>query len=198
MADEAGAETKSHLTRALLTPGLLLLAIAGWFWASQTPAGSPILTTTPRPTATVAASAVAEQGLVGLATPWATGGDAPSDAVTTTPPPTPTGAPEPIVVLGPPAGSLFRAGDTVSFYWEWPRPLAGEQRFVLYVAAAGLPVAVAEVDAANLGSVYQAQAAAGAAMSEAGTYQWWVVLEDAATGQTLGQSAPRPIGTVGG
>lgn len=192
---------KGRLARDLALPVVLLLAIGVWFWLSQPRAAAPATLapaqSTPSAAGTSLAATPEARGLEGLATPWAVAG-APGEATAA---PTPTavpGAPEPIALLGPPAGSLFRRADTVSFYWQWPGELAAEQRFVVYIAAAGQPVALAEVVEANLGAVFQAQAPAGSMVDEATQYQWWVILEDEATGTTIGQSAPRTIGFTGG
>ena len=80
-------------------------------------------------------------------------------------------------MLGPPAGSRFRAADAVTFYWSWPDELADGQRFVVYLLDAAERRSLGELDEANLGRAYQLRAAVG----QAGDFPWEVVLEDGAT-----------------
>ncbi len=146
---------------------------------------------------TTAAPAIAEAtpaaagtvGLVGLATPWGAAGLEPTATATVS-----IVAPAAIAVLGPPAGSRFRAADAVTFYWSWPDELADGQRFVVYVLDAGERRPLGEVDEANLGRAYQLRAAVG----QAGDFRWEVVLEDGATGEIIGRSEPRTIAIAGG
>lgn len=187
------------MIRQLITPMLLLLAIAAWFWFAQvTPPGDETTSVpTSSPTVaveTVAAVPQAEPGLPGLATPWAAAGL----EVAATPEATAATPVEPIELLGPPSGSQFGADDTVAFYWRWSGPPAEGQQFVVYVLAAAGQVALGVVDEMNLGQVYHLVAPVGEIVGEAGGYQWLVVLEAEPGGAILGQSESRTIGIVGG
>lgn len=192
-------------------PILLLAAIGGWAWLSWTaaPSVSPPPRTTTASATTVAATdvtsaaataqpaeATAESAamLVGPATPWGAAGLEP--AATAPPATVASGASAPgaIGVFGPPAGSRFRAGDAVVFYWAWPEELAEGQRFVLYLVAAEGRRPLGQVDEANLGRVYQVSAPVG----EAGDFRWEVVLEDGSTGAIIAASEPRAIITIDG
>ena len=191
---QESAQRRSIVT--LVMPLLLLAALGGWYWLSRSvppPAAGP----TPVLSMTTAAPAIAEAtpaaagtvGLVGLATPWGAAGLEPTATATVS-----IVAPAAIAVLGPPAGSRFRAADAVTFYWSWPDELADGQRFVVYVLDAGERRPLGEVDEANLGRAYQLRAAVG----QAGDFRWEVVLEDGATGEIIGRSEPRTIAIVGG
>jgi len=101
-------------------------------------------------------------------------------------------APGAIVLYGPPAGSRFGAGDAVSFYWSWPDALAEGQRFVLYLVSAGERRPLGQVDEANLGRAYHLRVP----VEETGDFRWEVVLEDAATGATIGLSENRAVSII--
>ncbi len=184
----------------LLTPLLLLLAIGGWYWLSQSAAPAPVAPATQpgatplRATATAeqpaVASTAAQQGLIGQATPWGAAGLEPTATAIAT---AAVVAPGAIALYGPPAGSRFGAGDAVSFYWSWPDALAEGQRFVLYLVSAGERRPLGEVDEANLGRAYQLRVP----VEETGDFRWEVVLEEAATGATIGASESRAISIIG-
>lgn len=197
-APESG---RRRLAVNLLTPLLLLVALGGWYWLSRSVALPVVATSsTPSVAATSAAGASAPLndtpaatsqalGLVGLATPWGAAGLEPTATAT-------VGAmvPGTIALFGPPAGSRFRAADVVTFYWSWPDELDDGQRFVVYLLDAAERRPLGELDEANMGRAYQLSASVG----QTGDFQWEVVLEDSATGETIGRSAPRTIGIVGG
>ncbi|MCW5861523.1 MAG: hypothetical protein KIT52_00325 [Anaerolineae bacterium] len=177
-------------------PLLLLLAIGGWYWLSQSVAPAPVAPTpaaATQPGATViveqpsAASTAAPQGLIGQATPWGAAGLEPTATATVA-----VIAPGAIVLYGPPAGSRFGAGDAVSFYWSWPDALAEGQRFVLYLVSAGERRPLGQVDEANLGRAYHLRVP----VEETGDFRWEVVLEDAATGATIGLSENRAVSII--
>lgn len=180
----------------MVTPLVLLAAIAAWAWVSRaaqvslpaTPAAVPAQATQQTPTA-----APGVIGLPGLATPWAVAGMEPL----VSPAATATGPAQPIRLLGPPPGSQFGADDLVSFYWRWPGELEEGQRFVVYVVAGGNRVALGAIDEANMGQAYHLATALGGSVGKTGGFQWLVVLEDAEAATTIGQSEPRPIGIVG-
>ena len=187
---------------SLLTPLLLLLALGGWYWLSRTVAPPPVVTTASVPTAAATRRAATPApsnstpmatgetlGLVGLATPWGAAGLEPTATATAS-----AIAPRASAVFGPPAGSRFRTADAVTFYWSWPDVLADGQRFVVYVVDADERRPLGELDEANLGRAYQLRAPVG----QTGDFRWEVVLEDGATGATIGRSEPRTIAIVGG
>ena len=197
-APESGSR---RLAVNLLTPLLLLVALGGWYWLSRSVAPPVVATSsTPSVAATSAAGASAPLndtpaatsqalGLVGLATPWGAAGLEPTATVT-------VGAmvPGTIALFGPPVGSRFRAADVVTFYWSWPDELDDGQRFVVYLLDAAERRPLGELDEANMGRAYQLSASVG----QTGDFQWEVVLEDSATGETIGRSTPRTIGIAGG
>ncbi len=186
----------------LVIPLLLLLAIGGWYWLSQSVAPAPAvatLATATQPGATplrataiaeqpAAASTAAPQGLIGQATPWGAAGLEPTATATVA-----VVAPGAIALYGPPAGSRFGAGDAVSFYWSWPDALAEGQRFVLYLVSGDERQPLGQVDETNLGRAYQLRVL----VEETGEFRWEVVLEDAATGATIGASENRAISIMG-
>ena len=185
----------------LLTPLLLLLALGGWYWLSRPVAPTPV-TTASGPTTTAATGAATPNlsseataapaqaiGLVGLATPWGAAGLEPTATATVS-----AVAPGAIALFGPPSGSRFRAADAVTFYWSWPDELADGQRFVVYLLDAAERRPLGELDEANMGRAYQLSAPVG----QTGDFRWEVVLEDEATGATIGRSEPRTIAIVGG
>lgn len=183
------------------------LALAGWVWwrGEQPAAGStPPPTTAGAPTvspAAVATEAVAQAavtdtpgdgfGIVaGPATPWAVpGGPGEPTAMPTTAPTLPPAA---ITLLGPPAGSLFRPEDVVSFYWSSPAAPGRGQQFVVYLATAEGQEPLGVVSAANFGQGYQLQAVPGR-VAETGQFSWVVVLQDGSSGTILGASETRAL-----
>lgn len=202
MDDAKTAEpARQRLARTLAVPILLLAALGGWFWLGQQAAPSaPATAVAARPSATTPATrppdappiATAAEMLVGLATPWGAAGLEPT--ATATAAASAVFAPGSIDVYGPPAGSRFRAADAVTFYWSWPDELADGQRFVVYLITVEGRQSLGELDEANMGRAYQLSAPVG----QTGDFRWEVVLEDSATGETIGRSEPRTIGIVGG
>jgi hypothetical protein len=128
----------------------------------------------------------------GPATPWAVPGG-PGE------PPTPTAetvAAEngPAIVLqGPPPGSSFNLGDTISFYWQAAGEVASQRQMTLYIESDGSRAAAGSVTRANLGQGFRLDAVAGDLVDEAGSYRWFVALEDSETGAIIGQSELRPL-----
>lgn len=182
------------------------LALAGWvWWRGQQPAAgaTPPPATAGAPTASSAVKATEEVtieatdvpgdgfGIVaGLATPWAVpGGPGEPTATATTAPELP---PASISLLGPPAGSLFRSVDVVSFYWSSPAAPGRGQQFVVYLDTAEGQEPLGVVSAANFGQGYQLQAAPGS-VGETGQFSWHVVLQDESSGTILGASESRAL-----
>jgi len=185
---------------------LTALALVGWVRlrgempAAAATATAPITLTAPA--ATTATVPVATEagatdtpgdgfGIVaGLATPWAIPGGPGEPTATATTAPTPP--PAAITLLGPPAGSLFRAEDVVSFYWSSPAAPGRGQQFVVYLTTADGQAPLGVVSAANFGQGYQLQAAPGR-VGETGQFSWSVVLQDESSGTILGASETRVL-----
>lgn len=128
--------------------------------------------------------------VAGLATPWAVPGG-PGEP-TATPTTAPTLPPASITLLGPPAGSLFRPQDVVSFYWKAADAPGRGQQFVVYLVTAAGQSPLGVVSAANFGQSYQLQAAPGS-VGETGQLSWFVVLQDESSGTILGASENRAL-----
>lgn len=178
---------------------LLALALSGWVWiadkASQpTPVGVTNHTPEPLPTHDEDVPGDAFGLVPGLATPWAVAGG-PGETPTVESEPT-AAAPVPIPLLGPPAGSIFRMGDTVSFYWSAAGEPTPQQRYGVYLLAGDERVLLGSAVGPNLGQGYQIRATIGDFVVEPGDYSWLVVLEDVDSGTIIGQSKIRPIGLM--
>lgn len=129
---------------------------------------------------------------IGLATPWGVlglDGDTPATAVPT------ADLPEqpPVILLGPPPGSQFREGDMVTFYWDWPGSLREGWAFRLYVGNAGGQTPAGTAEAGNLGTVQQLGVVLGDVAADSGDYQWWVAVEETASGRVIAGSERRAI-----
>ena len=211
---EPGQAKRGRLVVSLLALALFTgLALVGWVWwrGQQPAAGASVTGATPpsatadAPTAaTTAVGTVAEATVavatdvpgdgfgivVGLATPWAVpGGPGEPTATATTAPALP---PASITLLGPPAGSLFRPQDVVSFYWSSPAVPGQGQQYVVYLATADGQTPLGVVNAANYGQGYYLQAAPGS-VGETGQFSWSVVLQDGSNGDILGASESRAL-----
>lgn len=94
--------------------------------------------------------------------------------------PTPT-APLPpdaaIVLLGPPADSLFRLDDAVSFYSAWPVTLPDDQRLVVYIRSDGQDMPLGELEEPNMGNAYRWQENIADFVETAVSIQWLVKLQ---------------------
>lgn len=183
------------------------LALVGWVWwrddqpaagattspvTTGVPTASPVVVGTEAVTGATATDTPGDGfGIVaGLATPWAVpGGPGEPTATATT---IPTLSPVSITLLGPPAGSLFRPEDMVSFYWSSPAVPGRGQQFVVYLATAEGQEPLGVVNGANLGQSYQLQATPGS-VGESGQFSWFVVLQDGSSGTILGASESRAL-----
>ncbi len=135
----------------------------------------------------------------GLATPWAVPGGPGEPTPTPESPAVASGlaGDSPAITLqGPPTGSAFSLGDTISFYWTLDGSAPNGQ-MTLYVEGDAGRAAAGAVARANLGPGFQLSVAAGDIVDEAGTYRWIVVLEDSSTGEIINQSEVRPITIIG-
>jgi hypothetical protein len=137
----------------------------------------------------------------GPATPWAVPGGPGEPTLTAEGPAELTGLPgaSPAIVLqGPPPGSSFNLGDTISFYWQAAGEVAPQWRMTLYIESdGGSRAAAGSVARANLGQGFRLDAVAGDIVDEAGAYRWFVALEDSETGAIIGQSELRPLVVMG-
>lgn len=110
-----------------------------------------------------------------------------------TPLPTATLPPEAqIRLLGPPDGALFRAGDTLTFYWQWPFPLDEGRFFRVVFRSAEGEVTLGEALEPNLGEMFFLQAPVSLLGQTAVAGQWQVQLLTA-SGQLLLSSEPRAL-----
>lgn len=203
MNEETGGERPklpgtTHLLIFLLIVGL---ALAGWIGYSTRALGSaaPAATQTaptqvgPTQVATAAVDAPGDGfGIVaGQATPWAVPGgpgELPTPEATPAPP-----VAVPITLIGPPPDSFFRMGDSVTFYWSSPEPLAPGQQFTVYALADGAQIALGSIAEPNLGLGYQLHVVPGPVTGRPGPFNWSIALEDQASGAIIGQSAVRGI-----
>jgi len=160
---------------------------------TQTASIAGLATSTPQQTDPAAMPAA--RPTIALATPWEVEGGA---AYQTPTPEIAAVTPVPIVLQGPPAESVFRLSDEVSFLWLWPGELEEDNRFVLYVTGGGQTQALGSVNEINLGAGYQLQVPLIETVGEPGTYGWQVVLESVESGAILGASEIRPFLIVEG
>lgn len=204
MQEEPTGERKNIPTAVyfllpLLIMGFVLVGV-GLYQERRTDVSALPATAIAGPTqATTTSSAVDVPGdglgvVSGPATPWAVAGGlgepaaAPTSIAAVTAPPAVV-----LPLLGPPTGSMFQAGDVVTFYWSSPEPAGHGRRFVVYLSDGDARLVLGTVDEENLGRAYQLQAAPGRAVGEASSYSWAVVLEDGQTGAIIGQSEIRTI-----
>jgi len=133
-----------------------------------TPAPTVALAPTIAAEATVSPFSDFEQDTVPTATSLAT----PTEAIVPTIPPGVE-----IQLLGPPPGSAFRIGDTLSFYWQWSLPLAEDQSLALYLLVQDQELLLGRLDEANVGHSYRLHVPVGDSSGAAGKVQWQVRLE---------------------
>lgn len=70
--------------------------------------------------------------------------------------PLPTLAPEAhITLLGPPENATILAHNQATFFWQWDDPLPEGHVLALYLLAGSQEVQVGQLDAPNLGALYQ-------------------------------------------
>ena len=202
MSDEPEGERPPRFRILYILAFLIILAVllGGWIWLSDRLfVGVP-----PRATLAATAFVAATAGpnatdvpgdgfgvVAGLATPWAVAGG-PGEP-TATPETVTVQLPGTITLLGPPADSVFRLTDEVTFYWTDATPLSAGRRYVVYWVNGSAQVPQGEVRAANLGSNYRLQALPGQIVGQAGKFRWLVVLEDESNGVIIDQSEARPI-----
>lgn len=121
----------------------------------------------------------------------------PGAAPTLLPTPTPTMAPAPlgaeIQLLGPPSGSTFRIGDTLSFYWQWPAPLAEDQSLAVYLLVQNQEYLLGRLGEPNVGQSYRLHVPIDDSMGATGKAQWQVRLESNHARQWLAASEIRPL-----
>ncbi len=203
MSDEPEGKRPSRFRVLYILAFLIILVavLAGWVWLSDRLFADAAPRATPAATAFVAAATAGPGftdvpgdgfGIVaGRATPWAVAGG-PGEPTAT---PESVSAPLPgtIELLGPPADSVFRLTDRVTFYWTDATPLSAGRRYVVYALNGDTQEVLGDVGAANLGDNYRLQVVPGQTVGQAGRFSWFVVLEDEGNGVIIDQSEMRPI-----
>ena len=136
--------------------------------------------------------------VAGPATPWAIAGGPGELAATALPVAETAIAPVAAIgLLGPPADSLFRSAEVVSFFWAAPEPAVNGNRYTVYLIDGDERFTLGEVTGPNLGGSFQLPANIGQIAGEPGEYDWQVVLRDEATGNILAASEARRITIIG-
>jgi len=105
-----------------------------------------------------------------------------------------------ITLFGPPGDGRFFADETISFFWDWPLPLAENQMFVVVIILDGGEWAMGEIDEPNFGSQYRLSGnLANMGVAEtAVSAAWEVRLIHQPTGEILRRSPSRPITALPG
>ncbi len=160
----------------------LTLLVANWPFAQPPAAPIPVAATAVSPAIFPALSA----------TPTAV---PPTLTPTPTPTPLPTATLPPeaqIRLFGPPDAALFRAGDTLTVYWQWPYPLDEGRFFRIVFRSAEGEVTLGEALEPNLGEMFFLQVPVSLLGQTGDSGQWQVQLL-AASGQLLLSSEPRAL-----
>lgn len=196
-----------HKRAFLMTlPFLLLLLCLGGLniWARSVlqplPAPTPI-TSKPTPTQNeteTSALSITETAVPTEKTPIATETPPQTPVPTATPiilptlPPTAT-----LTLLGPPDQSRFMATDTITIYWTWPLPLAGDQYFGIYLQEETGESRIGRLEEANFGTGYRWQTAAQTLSDNDGDdsseVSYLIKLETTLSGNPLISSQPRTV-----
>lgn len=152
-----------------------------------------VSTTTPSPPAP---SAAPVRPTIALATPW---GVLPANqpVATELPEEAPVSTVVPAVLLGPPPDSVFSAGSSVSFYWQWPGVLEEGQSFIVQAGTDGQWREIGRLDGVNLGQLFRLTVNSDAVGLDPGSYQWQVILESGAGEIGPIVAPPRPFTIVG-
>ena len=204
----------TELRRAvyILAPLFLLLAAIGLAALLPSPAGGRLAgekatsptagATTPMPSGLNAAtsSLTAEVMSMALATPWEV---MRTPTITSTSPvvsaeESVTRPVEPIVILGPPHGSRFRADDPITFLWRWRNSLEEGQRFVVYLSDGEQSTLLGSIDEPNFGEDYRLEGRLPDSVGGAGDYSWVVVLESERGESTILSSETRSLSVLQG
>ncbi len=107
--------------------------------------------------------------------------------------PTATIPPEATIhLLGPPEEALFRLTDTLSFYWQWPVPLAENQLFQVVLFTPNGQRILGQVLESNFGTQYNLHTVAHQTEGTESSAQWQVQLIST-NGEILHRSASRNI-----
>lgn len=180
------------LALAAVGVGIAALVQAATGHAAVTVTATPlVVATSDQPPATTEAIAQTTP-TIAPATPWGVLGIGVTAEPSTVEPPAVVAEQPSISLLGPPAGSQFRQGDTVTLYWDWPGTLQEGWRFALYIGNAGGQTLVGTAEAGNLGTLQQAAVVLESGSVDGGEAQWWVAVEDATAG-TIATSERRVI-----
>lgn len=102
-----------------------------------------------------------------------------------------------VTVYGPPAESVFRLDESITFYWSWPEPLAEGQQFSLFLRSNAGEQRIGTISEANLGRAYWLSATLADRVAGPGPVAWHVRLEDIAGGQTFARSQERLLSLRG-
>ncbi|MCP4425023.1 MAG: hypothetical protein GY803_11055 [Chloroflexi bacterium] len=139
---------------------------------------------TVEPTRHLATPAIVSDSVAGGEAQTAVPPTLPIPTSTPTPsPPTPTLPPDAVIaLLGPPPDSVFRLGDTISFYWDWPQPLSEDQRLFVYLLLGGQEILLGALEEPNSGATYRLQRNAMELVDTAVSAQWLVRLQSATNG----------------
>jgi uncharacterized protein YkwD len=82
--------------------------------------------------------------------------------------------------------------DNVIYAWNWPRPLAADEQFVLYLHGEGSSMPLQTVLQPNNSTLYSVALPAYPIVRQAGVYEWQVRLEKT-NGEVMAASERRPI-----
>jgi hypothetical protein len=145
---------------------------------------APISTLTAQPGSIPATSLVVQA--TATATPQRIPTSSPAPSLTPT---FPSGAQ--LQLLGPPPESIFRIGDTLSFYWQWAVPLAEDQWLAVYLYSRGQEHLLGTVNEPNVGNSYRLHAESEAFIETDGLVQWQVRLESSLSQSALVESEIR-------
>lgn len=164
----------------LLVLLLLFINLAPRLFVSRSgasPIPVPSVTPSPQPTAAITPSPPLPSPLPATPTPLPTA-TLPPDAT--------------IKLFGPPTDAVFSLNTPITFYWQWPLPLAEGQQFGVYLLVEEQFYRLGTVTEANLGLSYRLQTTLEPVAETAESAQWLVQLETT-TAQPLLQSESRSI-----
>lgn len=123
-------------------------------------------------------------------------------AVTPTTIPQPTPSPQPtlppdatITLSGPPNESSFPSNSIVTFYWNWPQPLAENHQFALTLINSDQEQQIATIDEQNLGQQYALTVDTGTIdlTTPESLLFWQIQLINSESGTILAQSVRREL-----
>jgi hypothetical protein len=98
-----------------------------------------------------------------------------------------------IHLLGPPSGSTFADNAIISYYWQWPLPLAEDQHFKVYLLTEEQTILLGTLNEPNIGDSYRLQVDLTDVKLTADTLHWLVQLETTQFDQPLRMSESRSL-----